>query len=122
VSQIIRQVTRLEDAGVIQRYVAVVDPSRIGLPITAMVTMTCDGEQCRQLPARVSPLTEVTACHRLTGDASAILTVVVASIPALERLVDRLAAFGKPSTAVVLSTSFMARPLPTGAPSGASRA
>ena len=111
-SAVAERIRTLEAEGVILGYRAEVDPVRIGLPITAMVTMTCDGERCRKLPIEVEALPEVVECHRLTGDASAILKVVVPSIAALEQLVDRLALFGKPSTALVLSRPIGPRPLP----------
>ena len=111
-SAVAERVRALEVEGVILGYRAEVDATRVGLPITAMVTMTCDGERCRKLPDEVENLPEVIECHRLTGDASAILKVVVPSIAALEQLVDRLALYGKPSTALVLSRPIGPRPLP----------
>ena len=102
----------LEAEGVILGYAAIVDPRQVGFPIVAMIKMTCDGERCRKLPGAVEELPEVLECHRLTGDASAILKVVVPSIDALETLIDRLTAFGKPSSSIVLSTPFSMRPIP----------
>lgn len=101
----------MEAAGVIRGYAAIVDPVSIGLPVIAFVTMTCDGENCRKLAGQVTKFPEVIECHRLTGDASALLKVAVPGIAALEQLVDRLAVFGKPSTALVLSSPISARPL-----------
>lgn len=101
----------MEAAGVIRGYAAVVDPVCIGLPVVGFVTMTCDGERCRKLAGQIEKYSEIIECHRLTGDASALLKVAVPSISALEQLVDRLAAFGKPSTALVLSSPIPSRPL-----------
>ncbi|HEY0625136.1 MAG TPA: Lrp/AsnC family transcriptional regulator [Allosphingosinicella sp.] len=111
-SAVAERIRNLEAEQVILGYAAIVDAERVGLPITAMITMTCDGERCRKLPGEVEAIPEVVECHRLTGDASAILKVVVPSIRALEALVDKLALFGKPSTALVLSRPFTPRPLP----------
>lgn len=111
-SAVAERVRTLEAEGVILGYRAEIDSTRVGLPITAMVTMTCDGQRCRKLPSEVESFPEVVECHRLTGDASAILKVAVPSIAALEQLVDRLALFGKPSTALVLSRPIGPRPLP----------
>lgn len=108
------RVSALESAGVIRGYAARVSPAHVGLPIVAFVTMTCDGDRCRRLAIDVAGLPEVIECHRLTGDASALLKVAVASIAALEALADRLSTYGKPSTAIVLSTPLDGRPLPTG--------
>lgn len=108
------RVRELEAAGVIRGYTAVVDPRRLGLAVTAIVTMACDGEHCRSIGPEMERIPEVVECHRVTGDASAVLKVVVPSVEALEALLDRLTAFGKPSTAVVLSTPVAARALPIG--------
>jgi Lrp/AsnC family transcriptional regulator, leucine-responsive regulatory protein len=97
-------------------YVAIVDAARLGFKITAMITMTCDGERCRKLGGEVERFPEVVECNRLTGDASALLKVMVPSIAALEQLVDKLSQYGKPSTAIVLSSAFANRPLPLAGP------
>lgn len=106
------RVRALEADGVIQGYGAVVNPCRVGLPIVALVTLTADGERCRKLPDAVAAHPEVLSCRRLTGDTSALLEVAVPSVAALEALVDRLGAYGKTCTTLVLSTAFDRRPLP----------
>lgn len=108
------RVRALEADGVIQGYGAVVDPCRVGLPIVALVTLTAEGERCRKLPDAVAAHPEVLSCRRLTGVTSALLEVAVPSVAALEALVDRLGAYGKTSTTLVLSTAFDRRPLPLG--------
>lgn len=57
---------------------------------------------------------EVLSCRRLTGDASVLLEVAVPTVAALEAVVDRLGAYGKTSTTLVLSTAFDCRSLPLG--------
>lgn len=104
----------LEADGVIRGYGAMVDPRRVGLPIVAMVTLTAEGERCRKLPEAVAAHPEVLSCRRLAGVASALLEIAVPSIAALEAVVDRLGAYGKTSTTLVLSTTFDRRPLPIG--------
>lgn len=99
----------LENDGVIRRYATLIEPAKVGLPIVAMVSMSCDGDWCRKLASEVEKFPEVVECHRLTGDFSALLKVTVASINALEALVDQLSAYGKPSTSIVLSSPINGR-------------
>lgn len=106
------RVRDMESAGVIRGYAALVDANLVGLPIVAFVTMSCDGERCRRLASEIGGFPEVIECYRLTGDASALLKVAVGSIAELEHLVDRLSSYGKPSTAIILSTPLSRRPLP----------
>ena len=113
------RIRTLEVDGVIIGYGAVVEPRLVGLPILAMVTLTAEGERCRKLPSAVAAHPEVLSCRRLAGEASALLEVAVTSVVALEALVDRLGAYGKTTTTLVLSTPFDRRPLPLGVPAGA---
>lgn len=106
------RVRELETAGIIRGYGVVLDPSQLDLPIIAFITMTCDGDRCRQLASKIGKFPAIIECHRLTGDASALLKVAVQSIAKLEALVDQLSVFGKPSTAIVLSSPLTGRPLP----------
>src|SRR5262249_50624898 len=75
------RVKRLEDAGVIQGYRAIIDPAKVGLGITAVVRMRCPGEVCARLGSVVEHIPEVIDCRRVTGEDSGILTVVASSIP-----------------------------------------
>ena len=110
------RIRALEADGIITGYGAMVEPRRVGLPILAMITLTAEGERCRKLPDAVAAHPEVLSCRRLAGEASALLEAVVPSVAALEALVDRLGAYGKTTTTLVLSTAFDRRPLPLNVP------
>lgn len=97
---------RLEEAGVITGYRAVLDPAKLGLPITAFIRCSSSGSQVGEI-ARRSP--EVLECHRITGGDAFILKVVVASVAHLEALIDRLLPYGQPTTSLVLSSPLSSR-------------
>ncbi|MDE2088243.1 MAG: Lrp/AsnC family transcriptional regulator [Xanthomonadaceae bacterium] len=84
------RVKRLEDAGVISGYRAVVEPKRLGYRIEAMVRLRCDGGICSRIGPIVADIPEVLDCRRLAGEDSAILRVVAMSITHLESVLDRL--------------------------------
>lgn len=84
------RVKRLEDAGVIVGYRAVVEPKRLGYRIEAMVRLRCDGGICARIGAIVADIPEVLDCRRLAGEDSAILRVLAMSISHLESVLDRL--------------------------------
>jgi Lrp/AsnC family leucine-responsive transcriptional regulator len=92
---------RLEEAGVITGYRAMVDPAKLGLPITAFIRCSSPGPQVGVI-ARQTP--EVLECHRITGGDAFILKVVVASVARLEAIIDQLLPFGQPTTSIVLSS------------------
>lgn len=95
---------RLEEAGVVTGYRAVVDPVKLGYAILALVRVTVRGDSMRLSRFAVG-LAQVVECHRVTGDECIVLKVVAASMADLERLVDRLLPFGQPSTSIVYSSS-----------------
>src|SRR5499426_3039966 len=78
---------KLESAGVIRRFAALVDPHAVGAPITAFVEVFI--EHPRLEPGfikRVLELDEVQECHHITGEFSMLLKVRVADMGALQRL------------------------------------
>lgn len=105
------RVRRLEEAGVIQGYRAIVDPAKVGLGITAVVRVRCSGEICGRLGSLIAHIPEVIDCRRVTGEDSGVLTVVAASIPHLQEVIDQLVTFGSTTTLVVTATSFRDRPI-----------
>jgi DNA-binding Lrp family transcriptional regulator len=90
------RVKRLEEAGLIRRYVALVDQERLGLPVTAFVHVIHkehnQATSNRFLEA-VQRLPEVLECHHIAGDEDFLLKVVAASPLDYEKFVlERLTA------------------------------
>ena len=95
---------KLRDHGVIRGFHALVDPSAVGLPVTAMIRMSVVGDILPRLAILLQSLPEVVECHRGTGSDSFIMKVCVASVEHLEQLINRLTPFGMTTTSIVLST------------------
>ncbi|MEO7454515.1 MAG: Lrp/AsnC family transcriptional regulator [Fimbriimonadales bacterium] len=76
------RVKRLEEAGVIARYAAVLDQRALGLPVTAFVHVI-HKEHTKETSdlflAAVHKLPEVLECHHIAGDEDFLLKVVAAS-------------------------------------------
>ncbi|KIH97455.1 AsnC family transcriptional regulator [Streptomonospora alba] len=105
------RVRRLQDSGVITGYHAHVDPAAAGLPVTALVRMECFGPRCLLRDAPALEMTEILQLHRVTGDACCVLLVAVASMAHFEEVIDRLAEHGRPSSTMVLSSTYAWRPV-----------
>lgn len=93
-SAVLRRVRRLEDAGVIDRYVALVRPDKVGLGLTAYINVRLEKhtETHKRNPMelfRASVLTwpEVVDCAVLTGEMDFLLQVMVPDMPAYSRFV-----------------------------------
>lgn len=108
------RVRKLEQAGVIRGYRATIDPERIGLFVTALVSVTpLDPKQPDDLPERVLELAEVEDCHSVAGDENYILKVRTRTTSDLEDFLRRLRekAGVRTRTTIVLSTPFEHRTL-----------
>jgi Lrp/AsnC family transcriptional regulator, leucine-responsive regulatory protein len=109
-----QRVKRLEQRGIIRGYTADIDPREVGLPITALVSLTpIDPSAPDDTPERLESFAEVDSCWSVAGSESYILKVRVAEPVALEDLLMRIRSACNVSTKTtfVLSTPFENRPL-----------
>lgn len=82
-SACLRRVRQLEEKGVIARYAALLDPSRVGLEVDAFVqvTMRRDVEQWHEnFSAAVQTWPEVSGAYIITGEANYLLRVRARSL------------------------------------------
>ena len=93
-SATLRRVKRLEESGVIARYVALVQPERVGLTLTAYINVRLEkhAETHKRSPmdafrASVQGWPEVVECSSLTGEMDYLLTVLVADMAHYSRFV-----------------------------------
>lgn len=87
-----RRLKRLEESGVITGYVAVVDPVRVGKPITIVVEVMTDSTNISVLEAmkKSFAVPEVQQCYYVTGEADFVLIVNVANMQEYQSLSRRL--------------------------------
>jgi Lrp/AsnC family leucine-responsive transcriptional regulator len=115
VSAVQARVRRMEAAGVIKGYTALLDAEAIGLPLAALIAITpLDPGQPDDAPDLLAELTEIEACHSVAGDDAYVLFVRVASPGALENLIREIRRRANVSTrtTVVLQTFFERRAAP----------
>ena len=113
-SSVHERVRKLEAAGVITAYRAVVDPEAMGLYVTALIAVTpMDPQQPDDLPERLADLPEVEDCLSVAGEANYILKVRTRSTNHLEELIRRLREKAGVSTrtTIALSIPFEGRPV-----------
>jgi Lrp/AsnC family leucine-responsive transcriptional regulator len=100
---------RMEEDGIIRSYTVEIDREALGLPILAYVRMTCEGQRYQPFLKFVQTMPEVRECHHVTGGEAFILQVATPSIAELERTIERLLAYGIPTTSIVLSSPIARR-------------
>ena len=90
-----KRIQKLEASGVITRRVALVDPERVGTPLTAFVAIEA-GEHTLQwmqrFAAGVAAMPEVMEVYRMAGEVDYLLRVAVADMAEFDRFYKRLIA------------------------------
>ena len=90
-SAVHQRVRRLEERGVITGYHAAVDPEALGLPLTALISVSpLDPAAPDDVPDRLTDVAEIEACHSVAGEESYVLKVRVPTPGALEDLLARI--------------------------------
>lgn len=85
-SPCLRRVKALEDSGIIQRRVALLDPKLLGLTLTALIQIAMDRhtpERFANFEAIVTRCPEVRTCYLITGQQADYLLIV--TVPDMER-------------------------------------
>jgi Lrp/AsnC family leucine-responsive transcriptional regulator len=84
----------LEERGVIDRYVALLDPHAVGLNVSVFIQISLEKQTKDALDifeAAILERPEVMECYLMSGDSDYLLRVVVSDVQALERLIiDKL--------------------------------
>ena len=91
-SQCQRRVKKLEELGIIQRYVALLDSDRIGLGVTAVINVTLEkhGEsQARAFKEAIERHPQILECWSITGEADYLLRVVAPDLKAFSDFLMR---------------------------------
>ncbi len=88
-----RRVQNLEKAGIIRQRVALLDPQKLGLTVTAIVQIRTNDHSAAWLErfsAALVELPEIMEAHRTSGEIDYMLKVVVPSIEAYDDFYKRL--------------------------------
>lgn len=97
------RVQKLEAAGVIQGYQAIVDAAKVGLPITALIQLEVTPKEYRKSQDKLHAIKEIVDCYHTTGNHCVFLKVCVRSVTHLDGLLEQLVQFGEPTTSLILS-------------------
>lgn len=102
------RVRKLEEAGVIKGYAALINPDQIGCGLAAMIAVTLERPEVRSDFLRlVMNLAEVLECHHIAGEQDYLIKVRCSGTRDLERLIsEEIKALPgiKTRTTVILST------------------
>ncbi len=110
-SAVTERVRRLEEAGVITGYTAVIDHDRIGLPILALVRLRYPHGNYKPFHDLLAATPEILEAHHVTGDDCFVMKVAARSMRHLEETTGRIGGLGAVTTSVVYSSPLERRPL-----------
>jgi Lrp/AsnC family leucine-responsive transcriptional regulator len=107
----LERVKKLEKNGVIKKFVALLNPTALGIGTHTFVEVSLRGhtrENVTQFIEAAQAMDEIMECHHVTGDADFLLKIAVRDIPSYEDLVlhklTTLPHVSNLKTMVVLST------------------
>ncbi|MEY4317115.1 MAG: hypothetical protein RI902_923 [Pseudomonadota bacterium] len=89
-SPCLTRVKALENAGVIDRYVALVQPKSLGLNLSVFISISLKEQSKSALAAfekSIADHDEIMECYLMTGDSDYLIRVAVADITALEKFI-----------------------------------
>jgi Lrp/AsnC family leucine-responsive transcriptional regulator len=89
-SPCLARVRALEEQGLIDRYVTLLDAKKLGLTVSVLVQVTLEKQIEPALDTfekAVRERPEVMECYLMTGDADYLLRVLVPDVPAFERFI-----------------------------------
>jgi Lrp/AsnC family transcriptional regulator len=88
-----RRIQKLEEAGIVQRRVALLDPARVNAGVTVFIQIKTDQHNLvwlERFRAAVVDLPEVVEAYRMSGEIDYLLRVVVPDIAAYDAFYKRL--------------------------------
>ncbi|MGD3111016.1 Lrp/AsnC family transcriptional regulator [Streptomyces sp. YGL11-2] len=110
-SAVTERVRRMEEAGVISGYAAVIDPERIGLPVLAFVRLRYPNGNYKPFHDLLETTPEILEAHHVTGDDCFVIKVAARSMRHLEEVSGRIGALGSVTTSMVYSSPLPRRPV-----------
>jgi len=113
------RIRKMEAAGVIAGYKAVIDPERLGLRVQAFVQLSVSGPWGRaggpdadeRVLEAAKAIPEILDVYRVTGRETYLIRVVVPVVHDLERVLRPLWEYGETTTGAVMSAPLQDRPI-----------
>ena len=105
---VVERIHKLEEAGVITGYVALLDARRLGKDVTAFIGVSTDHPRAiAPIERAMISIEDVLECHHVTGSHTLMLKVKTSNTETLEEVIERIRSLEgvtRTETMVVLST------------------
>ena len=97
------RVRRLEEAGVITGYRAVIDPSKLGYQLTVLIRARPSPGMMADMVEAIRSTPQIVRAERVSGDDCFVAWAHVRDVAEMEAVIDRIVPFGATHTAIVQS-------------------
>lgn len=84
------RVKKMEQEGIIRGYTAIIDGDKVGIDITAFVSVPVGNMPIDQMAAMIAEIPQVQECHKVTGDTCFLVKVKTKNTKELEKLIDKI--------------------------------
>lgn len=98
------RVKRLEEAGIISGYKAVINYDKLGKNINVLINVDMNVQMAEKFMNFVKTEDLITECHHVTGPYCKIVKARLDNMLSLEKLIGKIQAFGNTETFIILSS------------------
>jgi Lrp/AsnC family leucine-responsive transcriptional regulator len=98
------RVKRLEEAGVIAGYRAIISPAALGRQLAVWLRIRPVPGEMQRVAKIVQGIPEISQCDRVTGDDCFLAKAHVRSVEEMERMIDRIIPYAMTNTSVIQSS------------------
>lgn len=119
---VMERIRKLEEAGIIRGYHAVLNSRKVGLDVTSFIGVSASVRGIDELEEQIANFEEVLESHHVTGAYTMLLKVKTQNTETLEQLISRIRLIDgvtRTETLVVLSTRLERTLIPLSVPAAA---
>lgn len=98
------RIRKLEEAGVISGYRAIIDPKKLGMNIRAIINVTMAPDKRKEFIEFAKQNSCILECHHVTGGFTMTMKAIFKEMSELDTLVGKIQQYGNTQTLIVLSS------------------
>lgn len=98
------RIRKLEEAGVISCYRAIIDPKKLGMNIKAIINITMAPHKRKEFIEFAKSNNCILECHHVTGGFTMSIKAIFKEMSELDALVGKIQQYGNTQTLIVLSS------------------
>lgn len=102
-SSVRERIQKLEETNVIKAYKVQLNHSKLGYGLEVMIMLKMFSGKLAGFNKQVNDFPEITELYRITGPHNIFMKVVLKDQSHLQQFIDRLLAYGEPTTHLILS-------------------